>query len=88
MANLKSSKKDVKTSRIHSGRNSARLSEIKTTTKKLLEALKTNDVETAKKLLVVAESKIARAKGKGVLKKNTAGRKISRLAKKVSAATR
>lgn len=88
MANLKSSKKDAKRSKITSVRNAARLSEIKTTTKKLVDALAANDVDTAKKLLVLAESKLARAEGKGVLKKNTAGRKISRLAKKVSAATR
>lgn len=88
MANLKSSKKDAKRSKITSVRNAARLSEIKTATKKLVDALAANDVDTAKKLLVLAESKLARAEGKGVLKKNTAGRKISRLAKKVSAATR
>jgi ribosomal protein S20 len=39
-------------------------------------------------LLIVAESKIARAKGKGLLHANTAARKISLLAKKVAAASR
>ena len=59
-----------------------------TPTGKVVVALELNDVEASKALLVAAESKIARAKGKGLLHPNTAARKISRLAKKVAAATR
>ncbi len=86
MANIKSAKKRAKTSEVRRRRNIARRSEIKTVTKKVLEALANDNIDDAKKLLRTVESKIARAKGKGVFKKNTASRKVSLLAKKVSAA--
>lgn len=88
MANIESAKKRAKTNEIRRKRNVARRSEIKTSTKKVLDALATNDVEGAKTLLREVESKIARAKGKGLVKKNTAQRKVSRLAKKVAKAAK
>ncbi|PCI73618.1 30S ribosomal protein S20 [Candidatus Dependentiae bacterium] len=84
MANLKASKKDSITSEKNRMRNVARKSEIRTTTKKLMEALAVKDIEAAKKLMKATESKISRAETKGVLKKETASRKIGRLAKKVA----
>lgn len=87
MANIKSAKKRAITNEKRRLVNVARKSELKTYTKKVLDALEQNDVETAKAALVIAESKIARSAGKGVLKRNTAARKISRLARKVAAAT-
>jgi len=86
MANKKSAKKRALTNEKRNMRNVARSSEFKTASRKVLAALATNDVEGAKSLLRDAESKIARAKGKGVLKANTAARKISLLAKRVHAA--
>ena len=83
MANIKSAKKRAKTNEIRRQQNVARRSDVKTTARKVLLALEANDVVAAKALLREAESKIARAKGKGILKKNTAARNISRLAKKV-----
>ena len=88
MANIKSAKKRAKTSEVRRRRNIARRSDIKTVTKKVLSALAENNIDAAKEFLRAAESKIARAKGKGVFKKNTASRKVSLLAKKVSAAQR
>ena len=88
MANLKSSKKRAKTNEIRRKRNVARRSDIKSSTRKVLEALASNDLENVKKLFKEVESKIARAQGKGLLKKNTASRKIGKLAKKVAQATR
>ncbi len=83
MANLKASKKDAKKTIVRTARNKARKSELKTLAKKVLEAVKLGQAEVAQTLLVQTQAKIARAKGKGLLKANTANRKISGLAKRV-----
>ena len=88
MANIKSSKKRVLTNEKRRQRNVARRSELKTWTRKVEDALTQDNVELAQKTLRMAVSKISRAKGKGLLKANTAARKLSRLAKKVAAAAR
>lgn len=88
MANIKSSKKRVLQTAKRQARNQARKSSIKTAVKKVVIAIESADTVTARELLVAAESKIARAKGKGLMHRNTAARKISRLAKKVAAASR
>ena len=83
MANLKSSKKDIKKSRLNAVRNSAVLSQVKTVTKKFLAVVALNGGEQGKllELFSQAQATIARAKTKGILKANTASRKVSRLAK-------
>ncbi len=83
MANLKSSKKDAKKSKVRAARNKARRTELKTFAKKVLEAVKKGETVAAQELLKHAQAKILRAKGKGLLKANTASRKISGLAKRV-----
>lgn len=85
MANTKSSKKRVRQSEKRYQINLSRRSSIKTAVKKVLTALSAGDkVEDIKKLMLDAESKLAKAKNK-VLHANTSSRKISRLAKKVAA---
>lgn len=86
MANTKSAKKRVLQNESRRQRNVARRSAIKTAAKKVIDALSSNDITGARELLVKAESQIARACGKGVLKKNTAARRVSVLAKKVAKA--
>ncbi len=86
MPNIKSAKKRVLQTEKRQLRNQARKSSIKTAIKKVLVAIENRDIETAKKLFVEAESKLARAKGKGVFHANAAARKISRLAQKVAKA--
>lgn len=88
MANIKSAKKRVLQTAKRQLRNQARRSSVKTAVKKVVIAMESSNVETTKSLLVAAESKIARAKGKGLMHRNTAARKIGRLAKKVAAAAR
>lgn len=88
MANIKSAKKRVLQTAKRQLRNQARKSSIKTAVKKVVLAIDSASVEATKELLVAAESKIARAKSKGLMHRNTAARKISRLAKKVAAAAR
>jgi small subunit ribosomal protein S20 len=86
MPNIKSAKKRVKQSEKRHIRNMSRKSAIKTAIKKVLVAIEGSEVAQAKELLRDVQAKIARAKGKGVLHRNTAARKVSRLAKKVSEA--
>ena len=85
MANIKSAKKRIKQSEKRRQINVARRTSVKTAVRKVVDSLKRGDaIEETKKLLRDAESKIARARGKGVLHRNTAARKISKLAKYVA----
>jgi small subunit ribosomal protein S20 len=88
MPNIKSAKKRVLQTAKRQARNQARRSALKTAAKKVIAAIEINDLDNLKALLVSAESKMARAKNKGLLHPNTAARKISKLAKKVAAASR
>ena len=69
MANIKSSKKRARTNEKKRIINLTRRSEIKTIVKKYISAIDEKNIDTAKDLLKLAESKIARATGKGLLKK-------------------
>lgn len=86
MANIKSSKKRALTNEKHRVKNVTRRSELKTATRKFTEALETKDVAAAKELLRDVNAKMARAKGKNVLKGNSVGRKMSRLSKRLNKA--
>ena len=77
MPNIKSSKKDVISSKIAYEKNKANKSEMKTVIKKFEAALVSGDravAETAYKQAVVSVDK---AVNKGILHKNTAARKKS-----------
>ncbi|MGB8367433.1 MAG: 30S ribosomal protein S20 [Candidatus Babeliales bacterium] len=88
MPNIKSAKKRDKQNTKRHVRNISRKSAIKSSMKKVVEAIENNDIDQAKELLKKAQAQLARAKSKRVLHANTAGRKIGRLAKKVAAAER
>ena len=88
MPNIASAKKRAKQSVVRNERNTARKSAIKTALKKVLAALELKDIEAAKKHLRDAESQVARAKGKGVIHRNTAARTVGRLATRVASAAR
>ncbi len=66
-------------------RNRARLSAVKSTVKKVLTALEQKDPRAAQASLREATAALHKAVTKGVLKRNTASRRISRLAAKVNA---
>jgi len=85
MANIKSSKKDILRSENARQRNVACRTAVKTARRKVLDALAAQDLEQAQRLFKAAESMIARASKKGVIKKETASRKISRLAQHLKA---
>lgn len=89
MANMESAKKQARQNKKRYQKNLARKTAIKTALKKVLISLERGDsIEKSKEFLKEAEAKLARAGTKHVLHKNTARRKISRLAKKVSAASK
>lgn len=85
MANIKSAKKRVLQNERNRLQNCARRSAIKTAMKKVVTAVEAGEKkEVVVSLFNDAQSKIARAQGKGLFHRNTAARKISRLAKKIS----
>ena len=84
MANIKSAKKRVITQAKRAERNQAVKSRVKTEVKKVEAAAAAGNKEEAAKVLAGATSQIETAATKGVLKKNTASRKVSRLAKIVN----
>ena len=85
LANIKSAKKRVITSQVRAERNKAVKSRVKTYIKKVEAAVAAGDKAAAQAALLAATSEIDKATSKGVYHKNTASRKVSRLAKAVSA---
>ena len=57
---------------------------VKTSVNKVLAAIEANDKAAAKEALVAATATIDKATSKGVYHKNTASRKVSRLAQAVN----
>jgi small subunit ribosomal protein S20 len=88
MPTIVSAKKRAKQDLVRRTRNNSRTTAMRTAIKKVMLALEGNDIENAKLLLRDAESKIMRAKGKDIMHRNTAMRKVSRLAQKVAKAGR
>jgi small subunit ribosomal protein S20 len=84
MANIKSAKKRILVAEIRTARNKAQKSAVKTYVKKVEAAVEAKDVEAAKAALLVATAAIDKAAKKGIYHKNTASRKVSRLAKAVN----
>ena len=85
MAHSKSSKKRVFIGKRNAARNKSIKSRVKTFVKKVLTAVEAKNVDEAKAALQVAYKELDKAVTKGVLKKNTASRKKSRLTLKVNA---
>jgi len=80
MPNTRSAKKQNRQNVKRRLVNQARKTEIKTIIKKFESMVEAKDFKAAADLLKQAESRLARAKGKGVLHWRTAARKTSRLA--------
>ncbi len=83
MPNIKSAKKRVLVAERNHARNVAVKSRIKTAVKRVLEALK-EDTSKVQSLLNMAYKLLDKSVSKGVLHKNTAARKKSRLTKYVN----
>ena len=67
-------------------KNKTLKSQMKTSVKTLLRAIETKEKETIQKQLQKTTSVITKTASKGVIHKNTASRKVARLAKRASAA--
>jgi small subunit ribosomal protein S20 len=85
MANTSSAKKAVRKIARRTAVNKSRRSEMRTYVRKVEEAIAAKDPGVAAAALREAEPLVARAAQKGILHKNTAARKISRLTKRVKA---
>ncbi len=85
MANKVSAKKMTRKIARRTDINQARRSRMRTFIRKVEAALKAGDGGAAKEAFRAAEPEIMRAASRGVIHKNTASRKISRLAQRVKA---
>ena len=83
MANHKSAKKRIRRNAHRAEINKSRISRVRTFIKKVEKAIATGDGVNAKEALRVAQPEIMRGVTKGVLHKNTASRKMSRLAQRI-----
>ena len=86
MPNIKSAKKRVKIIEKKTLTNNMIKTGYKSAVKKFEEAIAAGNLEEAKTLFSEATKKIDQACTKGVIVKNTAARKKSRLSKKLNAA--
>ncbi|HET9161013.1 MAG TPA: 30S ribosomal protein S20 [Caulobacteraceae bacterium] len=80
MANNPGAKKAIRKIARRTEVNKARRSRVRTYVRKFEEAIAAADAGVAKDSFVQAQSELMRAVTKGVLHKNTASRKVSRLA--------
>lgn len=85
MANHKSAVKRDRQGKARRERNVAAKSTVKTQVKSVLAAVEDNNKENSIKALKVTAPALAKAAAKGLIHKNNASRKISRLTKKVNA---
>lgn len=85
MANTKSAKKAVRKIASRTEVNKARRSRVRTFIRKVEEAVAGGDKNAAVEALKNAQPEIMRAVSRGVIKKNTAARKMSRLSARVKA---
>lgn len=84
MANIKSQKKRIKTNEKRRVRNQAYKSELKTLVRKTREAIASGDAEVASAALKEASRKLDKAVSKGVIHKNQAANRKSKLAKQIA----
>ena len=85
MANTPQSKKRARQIERRTAVNKARRSRIRTFLRKVEEAIASGNADSAKEALRAAQPELMRGVTQGVVHKNTASRKISRLAARVKA---
>lgn len=85
MAHHKSAKKRIRQTVKRTAVNRSRTSRIRTFVKKVELALATGDQDAARSALAAAEPELMRGVQAGVLHKNTASRKVSRLTARLKA---
>lgn len=85
MANTTSAKKATRKIERRTEVNKARRSRMRTFLRKVEEAIASGDKSAAADALKAAQPEIMRAAQKGIVHKNTASRKVSRLAHRIGA---
>jgi len=85
MANHKSAEKRIRRNAERGELNGARRSRIRTFVKKVELAIANGDQEAAKTALQAAQPELHRGVSKGVLHRNAAARKLSRLSGRIKA---
>jgi small subunit ribosomal protein S20 len=89
MANTKSAKKSALQNKARAKRNLARRTAIKTATKKVMLAVEAGSTgQDIQVLLKDVAAKLYRARGKNIIHRNTAARKLSRLSQHVAKAAK
>ncbi|MEA2007202.1 MAG: 30S ribosomal protein S20 [Patescibacteria group bacterium] len=83
MPNTKSAKKYMRKTATNTSRNNADKRAFRNAIKKVLQLVKEDKIDDAKKEFIVAQKALDKAVKKGVIKKNTAARSKSRLTKKL-----
>jgi small subunit ribosomal protein S20 len=85
MATHKSAEKRNRRAKRRTEINGARVSRIRTSVKKVETAIASGDKNAATAALKAAEPELMRGVNKGVVHKNTASRKVSRLSQRIKA---
>jgi len=85
MANTKSAKKAARQTERRTLINKSRKSRMRTFVRKVEEAIAAGDKDAANVALRQAQPQIMRSASKGLIHKNTASRKISRLSARIKA---
>ncbi|MXV44448.1 30S ribosomal protein S20 [Saccharibacter sp. 17.LH.SD] len=83
MANNPSARKRIRQNERRRERNIARLSRMRTFIKNVEKAILSGDKEAAATAFRAAQPEMQRAAGKGVISRNTIGRKLSRLSARI-----
>jgi len=79
MPNIKSAKKRLRQDVVRQLRNRSAKSEIRTLARKVLDSVKAGNIAEAESGLRIASKRIDQVSGKGVIHKNAAARRKSRL---------
>lgn len=87
MANTSSAKKATRKIEKRTAVNKTRRSRVRSYVRKVEEALAAGDKAAAEEAFKTAQPELMRAATKGVMHKNTASRKVSRLAHRVKSLT-
>ena len=83
MANIQSAKKRVRRNARRTTINHARMGRIRTFIKRVELAIEGGDKDGAQQALKAAQPEIMRGVSRGILHRNTASRKVSRLAARI-----
>lgn len=85
MANIKSAQKRIRQDAKRTERNTARRTRMRTFVKRVETAIASGDQAAANTALRLAQSELQHCAQKGVIKRNTASRKVSRLNARIRA---